>query len=106
MMRDQQQAPEMLDLSAFPADVRTLLERIARSGQTVVVQDHGRDLMALVSLADLERLRSLDRLRRERFSVVEEVHRRNQHLDPEEVERDIAEEIATMRAEDRARPAV
>lgn len=105
-MHDQPRVAETLDLSAFPADVRAMLQRIARGGQVVVIQDGGQDVMALVSLADLERLRSLDRLRRERFAVVEEVHHRNRYLDPEDVERDVADEIAALRAEDQARQAV
>lgn len=40
--------------------------------------------------------------RTERRTVVDEIHARNRHLDPEAVERDVAEAIEEMRAEDRA----
>jgi hypothetical protein len=105
-MHDQYYRGEPLDISAVSTEVREFLVRVAQRGRPIVLQENGRDLLAFVSPADLERLRSLDQLRHERFAVVEEVHRRNQDLDAEEVERDIAEEIAAMRAEDRARRAV
>jgi prevent-host-death family protein len=104
-VNDQSRVVETLDVSVAPDGVRALLERVVSTGCTVVMQQNGNDVAALVSVADLERLRSLDRLRAERFSVIEEIHRRNQHLDPDEAEQDIADEIAAMRAEERARAA-
>jgi len=37
------------------------------------------------------------------WSVIDEIHARNRDKDPEEIERDIAEAIAEVRAEERAR---
>ena len=102
---DQGRVVETLDVSEASDSVRALLERVVSAGQTVVMQQNGREVAALVSAADLERLRSLDRLRVERFSVIEEIHGRNTHIDPDEADQDIADEIAAMRAEERDRAA-
>ena len=40
--------------------------------------------------------------RAQRRTVLDEIHARNRHLDPEEVERDVAEAIEELRTEDRA----
>ena len=44
--------------------------------------------------------------REERWRVVQEIRARNADKSPEEVERDVAEEIEAMRAEQRERDAV
>jgi hypothetical protein len=43
--------------------------------------------------------------RERRWEVIERIGARNQHFDPEDVERDIAEAIAGARAEERAKKA-
>jgi hypothetical protein len=50
---------------------------------------------------DFERWTRLDREREERFRVIDEIHARNADREPDEVERDVAEEIASMRRENR-----
>jgi prevent-host-death family protein len=104
-VNDRSSAVDTLDVSVAPDEVRKLLDRVIVDGRTVIIEQRGQEVAALVSVADLERLRSLDRQRTERISVIEEIHRRNRDLDPDEAEQDIAEEIAAMRAEGRARAA-
>jgi prevent-host-death family protein len=91
------------DLSEAGELVGTLIEEVARGRARLVVQKDGRDVAALVSAIDLERLEAWERLRAERFKVIEEIRARFSHMDPDEVERDIAEAIAEVRAEARAR---
>jgi len=79
------------------------LAKVARGILRVVVQRDGKDVAALISAYDLERLEGLDRRAEEGWQAIQEIRARNAHLDPEEVERDIAEAIAEMRAEARAK---
>ena len=81
----------------------TRIEEVARGRARLVVQKDGKDVAALVSSYDLERLEMLDRRAAEGWKTIQEIHARNAHLDPEEVERDIAEAIAEVRAEARAK---
>jgi hypothetical protein len=81
----------------------TLIEEVARGRVRLVVQRDGKDVAALVSAYDLERLEMLDRRAAEGWKAIQEIQARFSHLDPEEVERDIAEAIAEMRAEERAK---
>ena len=83
--------------------VGTLIEEIARGRVRLVVQRDGKDVAALVSAVDLARIEAWERHRAERFKIVEELRARFGHMDPDEVERDIAEAIAEVRAEARAR---
>ena len=78
------------------------LAEVARGDVRMVLQQDGKDVVSLISAADLERLESLDRRTAEGFRAIEAIWSRNAHLDPEEVERDIAEAIAEVRAEARA----
>ena len=104
-MDDRINVTEILDVSMAPDAVRLLLERVTVDRRTIVIQEEGHEVAALISVADLERLRSLDRQRSERFAVIQEIHARNGDLDPNEAEQDIAEEIAAMRAEERSQAA-
>ena len=90
------------DVSEVGKLISTLIEEVARGRARLVVQKDGKDAAARVSVADLERLEMLDRRAAEGWKVIEELHARFAHLDPEEVERDIAEAIADVRAEARA----
>jgi len=80
-----------------------MLGQVARGQVRLVVQQNGKDVAALISAVDLERLEHLEWQRAERYKIVEEIQARFSHMDPEEVERDIAEAIAEMRAEERAK---
>ena len=68
-----------------------------------MVEQNGEPMAALVSPEDLAQLRRTDAYRRDPWSVIDEIHARNRGKDPEEVERDVAEAIAEMQEEDRAR---
>ncbi len=79
-----------------------LVEKVSKRQARVAVEENGKTIAALVSADDLERLKRLD-AREEAWRVVDEIRARNRDKDPDEVERDIAEAIEEMRAEDRAR---
>lgn len=77
-------------------------DRVSRRETRVIVQRGGIPVAALVSTADLERLTQMDTERESRWQVVDEIHARNRDKDPDEVERDVAEALAEVRAERRA----
>jgi hypothetical protein len=79
------------------------LAEVARGDIRMVLQQDGKDVVALISAADLERLEYLELLRAQRYKAIEEIQSRNADKDPEEVERDVAEAVAEVRAEARAR---
>ena len=78
-----------------------LLDRVARREARVVVERGGIPVAAIIAAEDLERLTRLEARRAERFAVLDEIHARNADRDPDEVERDVAEEVAAMREEQR-----
>jgi prevent-host-death family protein len=100
---DQERVTQTVDLAQAREQFDALVDRVATGRTRVVVQDHGRTVAALISEADLERLEALDRRAAEGFRAIEEIWARNADIDPEEAERDIAEAIAEVRAEARAR---
>ena len=89
------------------AEVRQKLGQIIRQVYNrevrVIVEKGGIPVVAMVSLADFERWTRLDREREERFQVVDEIRNRNLDKEPAEVERDVAEELSTLRREKRER---
>lgn len=91
------------DVSEAGELVGTLIEKVARGRTRLVVQKDGKDAAAFVSAYDLERLEDLDRRAAEGFKVIQELHARFSHIDPEEIERDISNAIGEVRAEARAK---
>ncbi|MGE3270823.1 MAG: type II toxin-antitoxin system prevent-host-death family antitoxin [Chloroflexota bacterium] len=95
----------IVEAADAPEQMAALLNHVSTTQGRTLVRDRGKDVAALVSVADLERLQALDRQRAERFKVIGEIHARNAHLDPADVEDDVADEIAAMRAEEQIRNA-
>ena len=104
-MVDVKRVRRTADVAEAAALLDTAIEEVVRGGTRLVLQRHGRDVVALVSAYDLERLEALDRRADEGFRAIQEIQARFSHLDPEEVERDILEEVEAMRADDRAKRA-
>lgn len=82
-----------------PAEVRELIKQVYRRRSRVVVEKDGIPVIALVSLPDFERWIRLDEEREERFKILDEIHAKNTDKSPEEVESDVADEIAAVRKE-------
>jgi hypothetical protein len=99
------QPPERrtVDESEVAQIAGSLIDEVARGRVRLVVQRDGKDIAALVSSYDLERLEMLDRRAAEGWKTIQEIWARNADVDPEEAERDIAEAIAEVRAEARAK---
>jgi prevent-host-death family protein len=82
-----------------------LLNKVFRRETRVIVEKSGIPVAAIISAQDLEQLNRLEAERRERSRIVEEIGARNADQGPEEAERFIAEEIETMRREEREKRA-
>ena len=102
-MADKKRVRRTADVSEAGDLVKSLLGDVAQGQVRLVVQQDGKDVVALVSAYDLERLEMLDRRAAEGWKAIQEIQARFSHMDPEEVERDIAEAIAEVRAEERAK---
>lgn len=82
-----------------------LLNKVFRRETRVLVEKDGIPVAAIVSAQDLERLNHMEARREDGWQAIQEIGARNRDKDPDEVERDVAEEIAAMRAERRAQEA-
>jgi prevent-host-death family protein len=80
-----------------------LIKQVYHRRSRVVVEKGGIPVIALVSVPDLERWTRLERERDERYKVLDDIHARNADRSPEEVEQDVAAEIAALREEKRSR---
>ena len=78
-----------------------LLDRVSQRETRVLVERDGTPVAAIISVEDLHRLTRFERERAARFKALDEIAARNADKDPDEVERDIAEEITAMRQEQR-----
>lgn len=83
-------------------DFGSLVRKVSKKETRVLVEQNGEPMAALVSPEDLDELRRIDAYRRDPWSVIDEIHAHNRDKDPDEVERDVAEAIAEVRAEERA----
>lgn len=77
-----------------------LLGQVHFGGQVVIVERFGRPMVAIIPLEDYQRLIAE---REARFEVLDEIRRRLPDLPVEEVEQDVAEAIAAVRAADATR---
>jgi prevent-host-death family protein len=104
-MREREPMTQTMKASQARQEFSQLLNKVFRRETRVVVEKHGIPVAAIISAQDLERFTALEAERQARFQVLDEIHARNRDQDPDEVERDVAEEIAAMRAERREQQA-
>ena len=102
-MREREPMTQTMTMTDAARDFGSLVRKVSKQEARILVEQNGQPVAALVSPEDLEQLRRIDAYRRDPWSVIDEIHARNRDKDPEEVERDVAEAIAELRAEDRAR---
>jgi prevent-host-death family protein len=77
-----------------------LLGQVHFGGQVVVVERFGRPMVAIIPLEDYQQLIAE---REARFQVLDELRHRLPDLSVEEVEQDVVEAVAAVRAADAAR---
>ena len=71
-----------------------LIGRVHYGGDTVIIERNGKPMVAMVSMDFYERNQA--------FAVIDQFRRDLPDIPPEEVERDVAEAIAAVRAAKRA----
>ncbi|HLH22653.1 MAG TPA: type II toxin-antitoxin system prevent-host-death family antitoxin [Chloroflexota bacterium] len=103
-MPEHEPSTQTINASQARQEFSQLLNRVFRRETRVVVEKHGIPVAAIISARDLERFAELEAERQARFHVLDQIHARNRDKDPDEVARDVAEEIDAMRAERRGRP--
>jgi prevent-host-death family protein len=79
-----------------------LLNEVFKGRKRVIVEKSGIPVAAVISAEDLERLERFEAQRRERFRSLEETWAAFDDVDPEELERHIAEAVEEVRAEHRS----
>jgi prevent-host-death family protein len=78
-----------------------ILNGVFRGNTRVVVEKSGIPVAAVISAQDLERLNQLEAQREERFRVLDRMREAFKDVPPEEIEREVAQAIAEVRAERR-----
>lgn len=76
-----------------------LLNRVFRERTRIVVEKSGIPVAVLVPTEDLERLNRFDRERAERFALLDEMREPFRDVPPEEIEREVDQALAEVRAE-------
>jgi hypothetical protein len=79
-----------------------LVVEVSQSNRRVLIALNDASMAALVSQADLRRLQQLDEERSDALQVLEDSWAAFKDVDPEEVEREVAQAVAEARAEIRA----
>src|SRR5262249_12745171 len=102
-MREREPMTQTIKASQARQEFSQLLNKVFRRETRVIVEKSGIPVAAIISAEDLEHFTRLEAERQARFKVIDEIHARNWDKDPDEVERDVAQEIAAMRAEERQR---
>jgi prevent-host-death family protein len=75
-----------------------LVEQVSQRETRVLLEEDGKPVAAIVSAEDLRRLTQLDAQWEDDWKIFDEIHARNLDKTPEEVEHDVAEAIAAVRA--------
>ena len=101
------QLPETRTMKASDARQQwsQLLTRVFRGESRVIVEKSGIPVAAIISADDLEKLTRIEARREDGWTAIQELRARNRDMDPDEVERDVAEAIAEVRAARRAQEA-
>ncbi len=93
---------EAVKISDVKQDLSALVDRIARNESRVLIERSGKPVAAIVSAQDLQRLEQFDRERAERFAILDEIGEAFKDVPVEELEREVANAVAEVRAERRA----
>lgn len=102
-MREREPMIQTMNASRVRQEWSKLLTTVFRGEKRVIVEKSGIPVAAIISTEDLERLKQFEAQREERWKVVDDIRAKNRDKDPEEVERDIAEELAAMRIDEAIR---
>lgn len=103
-MREREPMTQTMNATAVRQAWSKLLNQVFRRETRVIVEKSGIPVAAIISAEDLERLNRLEEERRRDLAILDESQAAFQDVPPEEVEREIAQAIAQVRAENRRKP--
>lgn len=103
-MREPQPEPEThsVELADVSTQISSLVDEIAQKQTRVLVEESGRPVAALVSLEDYRQLARMDAQRADAMRVVSELQELFSDIPPDELEREISQAVADVRAEMKA----
>jgi prevent-host-death family protein len=93
---------QTMKISEVKAKLSSLVNEVYRKEKRVLVEKAGIPVAAVVSIADLERLRLLDRQTEDRLAAIEQMREAFKDIPPEQIERDVVAIIRELRAADDA----
>ena len=100
-MRERRPLTQVMKASEARQRWSEILNGGFRGNTRVVVEKSGIPVAAVISAQDLERLNQLEAQREERFRVLDRMREAFKDVPPEEIEREVAQAIAEVRAERR-----
>jgi prevent-host-death family protein len=98
-MATQEPTVRTIDAAEAARQWPELLEDVARSHDRVIVEQDGKPVAAVISVADLQFLKRLEEQRERDFAIVDEVREAFKDVPFEEIEREAAKALAEVRAE-------
>jgi len=93
---------ETINASEARQQFSSLLNRVFRERNRVVIEKSGIPVAVLVSTEDFEQLQRLDEEKARRFALLEEFRRPFEGVPADEIEREVEKALAEVRAEMRA----
>jgi prevent-host-death family protein len=93
---------ETMKISEVKAKLSSLVNEVYRNEKRVLVEKAGIPVAAVVSIADLERLRQQDEQDREAWAILDAMRAPFRDVPSDEIEREIVKAVAESRAERRA----
>lgn len=93
---------ETMKISEVRPQLNSLVNRVYRQEARIIVEKSGIPVAGIVSPQDMRRLERLSQERAQRFSILEEFGEAFRDVPEEELEREVAQALAEVRAERRA----
>lgn len=97
-MAEQHPVTQIVKASDARQQWSQLLAKVFRKESRVIVEKSGIPVAAIISAEDLEKLTRLEARREEGWRAIQELRARNRDKNLDEVERDVDEAIAEVRA--------
>ena len=101
-MREQKPVIQTMKASEARQQFSSVIGRVFRGQERVIVERSGIPVAAIISAKDLERLDEYDRRRDADFAIVNVFREAFKDVPPEEIEREAVKSVAEARAELRA----
>lgn len=102
-MREQEPVTRIMKASEARQKFSEVLNQVFREETRVIVEKSGIPVAAIISVDDLKQLARLEQQRQRDFSVLDEIGEAFKDLPPEEIEREVANAVASVRRENRRR---